>query len=183
VRVSIGLDTSHPTFNPLLEFRCVTSRCLKNITWEQTADTRIVMIGGWGFQSWLGELLVLTKLRQSAKLREIAAALKADGFIGLDAQARALGLSRSTAWTIISGSHKSSGLTARTLNRMLAAPLLGERARAKILEYIAEKQAGHYGTSKLRLRQFDRCLEACPPSPLTRDDFQISFENREVSRK
>jgi hypothetical protein len=27
---------------------------------------------------------------------------------------------------------------------MLAAPLLGERARAKILEYIAEKKAGHY---------------------------------------
>ena len=99
-----------------------------------------------------------SKLLQSAKLREIRAALEADGFIGLDAQATALGLSRSTAWTILSGSHKSSGLSATTLNRMLAAPLLGERARAKILKYIAEKQACHYGTSKLRLRQFDRRL-------------------------
>jgi hypothetical protein len=108
-----------------------------------------------------------SKLRQSAKLREIAAALKADGFIGLDAQARALGLSRSTAWTIISGSHKSSGLSARTLNRMLASPLLGKRARATILGYIAEKRAGHYGTSKSGLRKFDQRLKPCPPSPPT----------------
>jgi hypothetical protein len=120
------------------------------------------------------------KLLQSAKLRKITAALEADGFIGLDAQATALGLSRSTAWTILSGSHKASGLSARTLNRMLAAPLLGERARAKILEYIAEKRAGHYGTSKSALRRFDQRWEACPPSPPTRDEFQMSFENRGV---
>jgi hypothetical protein len=112
-------------------------------------------------------LLLEPKFRQSAKLREIAAALEADGFIGLDAQATALALSRSTAWTILTGSHKSSGLSARTLNRMLAAPLLGERARAKILEYIAEKRAGHYGTSKLGLRKFDQRLEPCPPPPPT----------------
>jgi hypothetical protein len=118
------------------------------------------------FQGW--EILVSKlKLRQSAKLREIRAVLEADGFIGLDAQAEALGLSRSTAWTILSGSHKSSGLSATTLNRMLASPLLGERARVKILEYIAEKRAGHYGTSKLNLRKFDQrlILRACPPSP------------------
>ena len=106
-----------------------------------------------------------SKRRQSAKLQQITAALEADGFIGLDAQATALGLSRSTAWTIVRGSHKSSGLNARTLNHILASPLLGERARANILEYIAEKRAGHYGTSKLSLRRFDQRLKACPPSP------------------
>jgi hypothetical protein len=127
-----------------------------------------------------GILVSESKRRQSAKLREITAALEADGFIGLDAQATALGLSRSTAWTILSGSHKSSGLSARTLNRMLTSPLLGERARSKILEYIIEKRAGHYGTNKSSLRRFDQRLEACPPSPPTRDDFQISFGNREV---
>jgi len=58
------------------------------------------------------------------------------------------------------GSHKSSGLSARTLNRMLAAPLLGERARAKILEYIVAKKAGHYGSNKLSLRRFDQRLAA-----------------------
>jgi hypothetical protein len=111
--------------------------------------------------STVGDIFVLKlKLLQSAKLRQIAAALEADGFIGLDAQATALGLSRSTAWTILRGSHKHSGLTARTLNRMLEAPLLGERARVKILEYIAEKRAGYYGTSKLGLRRFDQRLAA-----------------------
>jgi hypothetical protein len=108
-----------------------------------------------------GDIFVLkSKLLQSAKLREIRAALEADGFIGLDAQAKALGLSRSTAWTILNGSHKSSGLSAKILNRMLAAPLLGKCARAKILEYIAEKKAGHYGSSKSSLRKFDQRLAA-----------------------
>ena len=108
-----------------------------------------------------GDIFVLKlKLLQSAKLREIRAALEADGFIGLDAQATALGLSRSTAWTILSGSHKSSGLSARTLNRMLTSPLLGERARRKILEYIVAKRAGHYGSSKSGLRRFDQRLAA-----------------------
>jgi hypothetical protein len=104
--------------------------------------------------------VVKLKLLQSAKLREIRAALEADGFIGLDAQATALGLSRSTAWTILSGSHKSSGLSVMTLNRMLAAPLLGERARSKILEYIVAKRAGSYGSSKLSLRRFYQRLAA-----------------------
>ena len=127
----------------------------------------VINCGGWRFP-WLGRSLVGdSKLRQSAKLREIAAALEADGFNGLDAQARALGLSRSTAWTIISGSHKSSGLSARTLNRMLASPLLGKRARATILGYIAEKRAGHYGTSKSGLRKFDQRVKPCPLSPPT----------------
>jgi hypothetical protein len=43
---------------------------------------------------------------------------------------------------------------------MLAAPLLGERARAKILEYIVAKKAGHYGSSKSGLRKFDQRLAA-----------------------
>jgi len=45
---------------------------------------------------------------------------------------------------------------------MLATPLLGERARAKIFEYIAEKRAGHYGTSKLSLRKFKSTLGSLP---------------------
>ena len=49
---------------------------------------------------------------------------------------------------------------------MLAAPLLGERARAKILEYIAEKRAGHYGTGKLSLRRFDERFEVLPSDQL-----------------
>jgi hypothetical protein len=50
------------------------------------------------------------KARQSSKIRELAEAVKSAGFLTLDEQAKALGLSRSTAWTIRKASHKASGL-------------------------------------------------------------------------
>src|SRR5262244_674676 len=46
------------------------------------------------------------KARQSSKIRELAEAVKSAGFLTLDEQAQALGLSRSTAWTIGKASHK-----------------------------------------------------------------------------
>jgi hypothetical protein len=104
------------------------------------------------------------KLRQSAKLREIAAALEADGFIGLDAQATALGLSRSTAWTILNGSHKSSGLSAKTLNRMLAAPLLGERARTKNPRIHRGKASGPLWHQQIMSSQIRTTLGSLPTS-------------------
>ena len=94
------------------------------------------------------------KARQVAKMREIRDALVAEGCARLDDQAAALGLSRSTTWTIMSGSHKASGLSATILTRMLSAPRLQPGVRKKILEYIAEKSAGHYGNSKERLEKF-----------------------------
>ena len=94
------------------------------------------------------------KARQVAKMREIRDALVAAGCANLDDQAAALGLSRSTTWTIMRGTHKSSGLTATTLIRMLSAPRLQPSVRKKILEYIAEKSAGRYGTTKERLEKF-----------------------------
>ena len=42
------------------------------------------------------------KARQSSKIRELGEALITAGFVSLDAQARVLGLPRSTAWTILS---------------------------------------------------------------------------------
>ena len=62
------------------------------------------------------------KARQADKMREIGEALVTAGYDNLDDQATALGLSRSTTWTIIRGTHKSSGLSAAILNRMLSAP-------------------------------------------------------------
>jgi hypothetical protein len=59
------------------------------------------------------------KARQSSKIRELAEALKSAGFLTLDEQAKALGLSRSTAWTIRRASHKASGLSASIINRPL----------------------------------------------------------------
>jgi hypothetical protein len=94
------------------------------------------------------------KARQASKIREIGDALIALGYLALDEQAKALGLVRSTAWTILQANHKSSGLSATVINRMLAAPHLPPVVRAIILEYIDERVAGLYDHGKLQLRRF-----------------------------
>ena len=98
------------------------------------------------------------RARQNAKIREIGEAIAAAGLRSLDEQAEALGLSRSTTWTLLRGRHKGSGLSARIIARILAAPDLPLRVRAKILEYLAEKTAGLYGDTERELRQFVRRL-------------------------
>ena len=98
------------------------------------------------------------KARQTAKMREIVEALVAAGYDSLDSQAVALGLSRSTTWTIIKATHKSSGLSAKTLKRMLSAPGLHPLVRRKILEYIEERNDGRYGSIGNSLRRFDQRL-------------------------
>ena len=105
------------------------------------------------------------KARQAAKVREIGEALVAAGHDNLDDQAAALGLSRSTTWTIIRGTHKSSGLSAATLNRMLSARDLHVLVRRKVLEYIAEKSAGRYGSPQNCLQRFNQRLDG--------EDFRI----------
>ena len=98
------------------------------------------------------------KTRQAAKVREIGEALVTAGYDNLDAQATALGLSRSTTWTIIRGTHKSSGLSAAILNRMLSAPGLHFLVRRKVLEYIEEKFAGRYGSTGSSQQRFNQRL-------------------------
>src|SRR5262249_30987419 len=92
--------------------------------------------------------------RQRAKIREFGDALAAIGLQTLDKQADALALSRSTTWNLLKGNHQGSGRSPRITNRMLALPRLPPRVRAKILEYVAEKVAGRYGDTKLRLSKF-----------------------------
>ena len=100
------------------------------------------------------------KARQSARIKEIGDALVAEGISALDQQAKALGLSRSTTWTIVKGNHKNSGLSAAIIKRMLSAPQLPSRVRLKIFQYAHEKRAGHFGDSALRLRKFQARLSA-----------------------
>jgi hypothetical protein len=102
------------------------------------------------------------KARQSRKIREIGDALVREGFLTLDQQADALGLCRSTAWTILRANHKTSGLSAAIINRMLAAPRLPPLVRATILEYVEEKLAGSYGHSTKQLRRFTAGLITRP---------------------
>ena len=99
-----------------------------------------------------------SKARQAARIRELAAVLAASGFVSLDQQARALGLSRSTTWTVLKANHKASGLSAATISRMLSSPALPQHVRATLLTYVEEKVAGLYGHNKMQLRRFSQCF-------------------------
>jgi hypothetical protein len=85
------------------------------------------------------------KARQSAKIQELGQALIDAGLCTLDEQANALGLPRSTAWTILKARHKNYGLSVKLINRMLASQHLPPLVRSKIIEYREEKTAGLYG--------------------------------------
>ena len=97
--------------------------------------------------------MILEMTRQSCKIRELGGALITAGFRTLDEQARALGLSRSTAWAVLKANHKASGLAAATISRMLSSPELPTHVRATILTYVEEKLAGLYGHNKIQLRR------------------------------
>ena len=101
-----------------------------------------------------GRTLHDIKVRQSLKIRCLSEALVVAGFVKLDDQAKVLGLPRSTAWTIFRSTHKGSGLSAATINRMLRSPTLPMAVREKIIEYVKEKTAGLYGHNKAQLRKF-----------------------------
>jgi hypothetical protein len=98
------------------------------------------------------------KARQAAKIMALGDALIAAGVEGLDQQAHALGVCRSTAWTILKAQHKGSGLSANVINKMLSAPKLPPTVRRTILEYVAEKSAGCYGDNKAQLNRFSTRL-------------------------
>ena len=94
------------------------------------------------------------KARQSAKIRELGQVLIDVGLRSLDDQANALGLPRSTAWTILKTCHKSYGLSAAVIERMLRSSKLPPRARAILVEYVEEKSFGLYGGSRRRQLRF-----------------------------
>jgi len=98
-------------------------------------------------------------VKQTDQIRSIGDALDRAGFRSLDAKAKALGLPRSTTWTILQGNHKTSGLSAATVQSMLASPQLPAAARAAILAYVEAKTAGTFGHCHRRRRQFATRLD------------------------
>ena len=98
------------------------------------------------------------KARQSAKIREIADALISAGFPTIDAQAKILGVGRSTAWTILKSTHKGSGLSAKVISRILAVRQLPPLVRTKVLEYVEEKASGQYGHSAKTTAKIYNCV-------------------------
>jgi len=78
---------------------------------------------------------------ETVRYQQIGDALIAAGYTSLDAQAKALGIRRSTAWTIVKAKHKRGRLSAKTTNRMLANPGLPASVRSVIEQYLDERSS------------------------------------------
>ena len=97
--------------------------------------------------------------RQAERLKELKTVLVNSGLVSLDKQATALGLSRSTAWSLFQGAHKSSGLHPILIRRMLSSERLPPAARTVILTYIQERCRGDYGDSAALRHRFIQRLK------------------------
>ena len=73
------------------------------------------------------------------RLQDIGDALVAAGYTSLDDQAKALGVTRSTAWNIVNGKNKLDRLARKTTKRILANPDTPPSVRAIIQQYLAER--------------------------------------------
>jgi hypothetical protein len=102
------------------------------------------------------QIVCLSQLRakQTSKIADIRKALIAAGVVSSTKQAVALGLSRSTAWAVLKGGHKGSGLSAKIIRRILKSPNLPPTVRIIVEEYVREKLLGAYGHSTAALRLF-----------------------------
>jgi hypothetical protein len=92
--------------------------------------------------------------RQRDKIKQIGEALRQAGLVTLSGQARALGLSRSTMWTLLRADHKASGLHADLIIRMLSYEGLPPAVRCLLREYVIERVRGLYGHKLLCRRRF-----------------------------
>jgi hypothetical protein len=119
-----------------------------------TAFFPSAIIGDSTSLDWRTEGVKEAANKQRDKIRQIGEALRRAGLDTLTKQASAMGLSRSTTWTILRASHKTSGLRAQLIRRMLAREELPSSVRCVLREYVIEKAQGHYGHSVERRRRF-----------------------------
>jgi hypothetical protein len=85
-----------------------------------------------------------SSVRRTTPVQRIADALVAAGYTTLDQQAKALGIHRATAWTIIRTKHKLGYLNAKTTERMLANPELPPCIRDILQRYKVEREIVRY---------------------------------------
>jgi len=81
-----------------------------------------------------------SRRKYTTHIEDIADALVAAGYTSLDKQAKALGIHRATAWTIIKDKHKVDRLNTNTTKRMLANPKLPQCVRDVLQRYVAERE-------------------------------------------
>jgi hypothetical protein len=75
---------------------------------------------------------------RKTKIQDITEALISSGYTSLDNQAKALGLRRSTAWTIIRNRHKLGRLSTKTIERIIANPETPPLVLAAIQRYAVD---------------------------------------------
>ena len=93
----------------------------------------------------------------SVELGRISEALISSGYISLDEQAKALGLVRSTAWTITKNKHKLGRLSAKTIDRILSNAQTPATVRAVLQEYVAKRYApNRHGRASKRAPRTNR---------------------------
>src|SRR6476660_8930474 len=76
------------------------------------------------------------RYKYPTKIQNIADALIAEGYLSLDQQAKALGVCRSTAWTIVKTKHKLDRLSLKTTNSMLTNQELPPSVRSVVQKYM-----------------------------------------------
>src|SRR5262245_24869200 len=108
----MGKKPSAPTERPLIRARVSLSARLENVRHANTLSAR-----------------------RTIPVQYVANALLDAGYRSLDKQAKALGVNRSTAWTIIRTKHKLGYLNAKTAKRILANPELPECIRDVLTRY------------------------------------------------
>ena len=101
------------------------------------------------------------KSRQMRKIEELRIALKTDA-ASFRAQAKLLGLPRSTTWALLHRSYKNYGLTASIIERLLASETLPRQARQLLFEYVEEKSNGDYGHARCMQKNSGQVLNAAP---------------------
>jgi hypothetical protein len=92
----------------------------------------------------------------STELARISEALIASGYISLDEQAKALGIHRNTAWTIVKNKHKLGRLSTKTIDRILTNPGTPPSVRAVVQQYLAKRSDVVPRKRKLRLTPSSR---------------------------
>lgn len=98
------------------------------------------------------------KSRQASKITSLRGELVSNGYDTLQKQAAVLGISRSTAWYLLNGDYKGSGLSANTVKRILSSTTLPAAVRELIQEYVEQKLLGTYGHDGARLKVFRKRL-------------------------
>jgi len=79
------------------------------------------------------------------ELGRISEALISSGYTSLDAQAKALGVHRSTAWVIIKNKHKLGRLSAKTVCRILGNPQTPPAVRTVVQQYMTKRSERKLG--------------------------------------